>query len=65
MRQIQNTRKLKNWCTSVETATALMKAIVEVEKESAPSFAFFKLIQEIQEVLDEQETQTGAKRIAR
>ena len=50
---------------SVETATALMKAIVEAEKESAPSFAFFKLIQEIREILDEQETQAGVKRIAR
>lgn len=50
---------------AVGEATATMRAIVEVEKEAAASFAFRKLAQEVKEILtDEQENQSQIKRNA-
>jgi chromosome partitioning protein len=51
---------------AVGQATATLQAVVESASESAPAFAFRKLVSEIYEVLnDEQEAQTATERNAR
>ena len=51
---------------AVGQATATLQAIVETSPESAPAFAFRKLVSEIQEVLnDEQENQAAVERRTR
>jgi chromosome partitioning protein len=51
---------------AVGQATATLQAVVESSPESAPAFAFRKLVAEIQEVFnDEQETETASERNSR
>jgi hypothetical protein len=50
----------------VSEATAGKKAVVEIDSTSPATLAFYQLIREIKELIgDEQEAQTGNRRVAK